>query len=376
MGPEVALAMRKAAAKESKIKPYDDIITPETKTLPGLFFVHRLEDRIMYEIPVAELGKEMLWVTQIEKTGAGAGYGGSPAGDRVVRWEQRGDDVLLRDVTFDIRAETKDPIKDAVQASSVEPIIAVLAVKAYGKDKAPVVDVTELFVSDTPEFGVGRRLNAAGNDPRKTFIEQVKPFPENIESKITMTFRRGGGGDHLRPRRPRTPGRGRRRRAGRQRHGPGPPQHDQAARGADEAEEVRRPRRLLHRVVPGLRRHHQPSGRERPVHHPMAAGEEGPLGRPLRAQASRSSSTSAARSPTSSARRSRRGSSSGSRRSRRPASRTPSSARTPPPSARTPTGTPRTPATRRSAGSPRRSRTPWGRTSTTRGPARSSRPTS
>jgi hypothetical protein len=185
---------RKAATKESKVKPYDDVITPETKSDNGLFMVHRLDERILYEIPADALGKEMLWVTQIEKTGAGTGYGGSPAGDRVVRWEQRGDDILLRDVTFDIRADTKDPIKDAVQASSVEPIIAVLPVKAYGKDKAPVIDVTELFVNDTPEFGVGRRLGGGGNDPRKTFIEQVKSFPENIESKITMTFRRGGGG--------------------------------------------------------------------------------------------------------------------------------------------------------------------------------------
>jgi hypothetical protein len=187
-------AMRKAATKDSKVRPYDEIITDATKTLgSGLFMVHRLEDRIMYEIPVDQLGKEMLWVTQIEKTGAGVGYGGSPAGDRVIRWEQRGDDILLRDVTFDIRADTKDPIKDAVQASSVEPIIAVLPVKAYGKDKAPVIDVTEFFTSDTPEFGVGRRLGTSGNDPRKTFIEQIKVFPENIESKITMTFRRGGG---------------------------------------------------------------------------------------------------------------------------------------------------------------------------------------
>ena len=67
-----------------------------------------------------------------------------------------------------------------------------------------------------------------------------------------MTFRRRRR-DLVRPRRPdpRPSGRrGRRRR--RQRHRARPPQHDQAARGADEAEEVRRPRRLLHRVVPGL----------------------------------------------------------------------------------------------------------------------------
>ena len=330
--------------------------------------------RILYEIPADALGKEMLWVTQIEKTGAGVGYGGSPAGDRVIRWEQRGDDILLRDVTFDIRADTKDPIKDAVQASSVEPIIAVLPVRAYGKDKAPVIDVTELFVNDTPEFGVGRRLNAAGNDPRKTFIEQVKSFPENIESKITMTFRRGGGG-RLRARRPGPPGCGR-RRCRRQRDRPGPPQHDQAPRGADEAAEVRRSRRLLHRVSSRTTATSRTT-RSRTSATSPDGGWRRRTPRPRSpSPRSRSSSTSAARSPRSSRPPSRRASSSGSRRSRRPGSRTPSSARTPPPSARTRTGTPRTPGTPRSAGSPPPSRTRWGRTSTTPGPARSSKPTS
>ena len=102
----------KAARKESKIKPFDEIITSEAKSDSGLMTVHRLEDKIFYEIPTDVLGKDILWVTQIEKTGAGNGYGGSPVGDRVVRWEQRNDDILLRDVNYDIRADTKDPIKE------------------------------------------------------------------------------------------------------------------------------------------------------------------------------------------------------------------------------------------------------------------------
>ena len=187
-------ALKKAAAKESKIKPFDDVITAEAKSDPGLVTVHRLDDKIFYELPTDILGKEFLWVTQIEKTGGGNGYGGSPVGDRVVRWEQRNDDILLRDVNYEIRAETKDPIHFAVESSSVEPIIAVLPIKAYGKDKAPVIDVTDLFTSDIPEINVGRRLGNASADSRKTFIEGVKSFPDNIETKILMTFRRGGGG--------------------------------------------------------------------------------------------------------------------------------------------------------------------------------------
>jgi uncharacterized protein YebE (UPF0316 family) len=187
-------AERKAPTKVSKIKPYDEIITAEAKSLKGLFMVHRLDDKILYEIPVDSLGKDMLWVTQIEKTGTGSGYGGTSAGNRLVRWEQRNDDILLRDVKYDIRADTKDPIKNAVEASSVEPIISVLPIKAYGKDKAPVVDVTELFTSDIPEFSVARRLNASNADPKKTFIEGVKSFPENIETKVLLTYRKNPAG--------------------------------------------------------------------------------------------------------------------------------------------------------------------------------------
>ena len=183
----------KKTTKESRIKPFDDVIPTDAKSSKGLFMVYRVEEKIFYEIPTDILGKDCLWVTQIEKTGAGNGYGGSPVGDRVIRWEQRNEDILLRDVNYDIRADTKDPIHNAVESSSVEPIIAVLPIRAYGKDKAPVIDVTELFTGDLPEFSAGRRLGGGGADPRKTFIEGVKAFPENIETKILMTYRRSGG---------------------------------------------------------------------------------------------------------------------------------------------------------------------------------------
>ncbi len=176
---------------KASAKSYDDVITSEAKSDPGLFLVHRIDDKIFYEIPTSLLGKPMLWVTAIERTQSGYGYGGSPVGDRVVRWEQKGEDILLRDVRFAIRGEAQDPIKDAVAAASVEAIIEVFAIKAYGKDKAPVIEVTSLFTSDLNEFSAKRQLNASGVDSRKTFIEQVKSFPENIEAKVTMTYRAG-----------------------------------------------------------------------------------------------------------------------------------------------------------------------------------------
>jgi len=193
---EGSRAERKDEAKgeRGKIRPYDDVITKEAKSDPGVFLVHRIDDKVFFEIPAAAFGKDMLWVTQLEATKSGHGYGGSPIGHRVVRWEQRGEDVLLRDVNYAIRAEAKDPIRNAVESTSVAAIIEVLPVRAYGKDRAPVVEVTGLFVADLPEFSARRRLNASGVDSKRTFIDVVKSFPENIETKVLMTYRPSEGG--------------------------------------------------------------------------------------------------------------------------------------------------------------------------------------
>ena len=131
-----------------KIKPYDDVITKEAKTSTGLFLVHRIDDKVFFEIPTEELGKEMLWVTQIEQTQAGHSFGGQPVGDRVVRWELRGHDVLLRDVKYEIRAAGNDPIKSAVQATSLEAIIAVFPIQRVRQGQA---------ASDRSDLGVHLR---------------------------------------------------------------------------------------------------------------------------------------------------------------------------------------------------------------------------
>lgn len=178
----------------AKVQSYDSVITKNAKSSPGLFLVHQVDDKIYYEIPQSALGKELLWVTQLERTGAGRGYGGSPVNDRVVRWELRNEDVLLRDVNYTIRADANDPIQNAVEATTVEPILAVLPVKAYGKDKSLVIDVSDIFLGDMAEFSARRQLNASGADRAKTFLEKVKAFPENIETKVLVTYRTNGGG--------------------------------------------------------------------------------------------------------------------------------------------------------------------------------------
>src|SRR5262245_46608467 len=135
---------RGGRAQEPVIRPYDRVITKDAKSDEGVFTVHRIKDRIYYEIPKARLGREFLWVSQIARTTVGAGQGGQAAGNRVVRWERRGDRVLLRSVSYEIVADAKAPISRAVQAANYDSILMAFNIEAIGKDEAPVIEVTRL----------------------------------------------------------------------------------------------------------------------------------------------------------------------------------------------------------------------------------------
>jgi hypothetical protein len=177
--------------KKPKIKKYDEVITTNAITKSGLFRVHRIEDSLYYEIPADALNTDLLWVVQISETTDGSSYAGMPVGDRVVRWELHDDQVLLRDVHYGIRADSADPIAQAVKESNLAPIIRAFDVKAYGKDKAPVIDVTDLFKKDVPEFSARRALSAGAMDSARSFIEEFKVFPRNINVRVLASFAPG-----------------------------------------------------------------------------------------------------------------------------------------------------------------------------------------
>ncbi|HEX7772976.1 MAG TPA: DUF5118 domain-containing protein, partial [Pyrinomonadaceae bacterium] len=121
-------------------KPYERVITKEAKSDDGVFTVHTIKEKIYYEIPKSELQKEFLWVSQIAKTTLGAGYGGQAAGNRVVKWERKGNRILLRNVLYDVVADPKLPVARAVQAANNDTIIMSFNVEAIGKDDTVVID--------------------------------------------------------------------------------------------------------------------------------------------------------------------------------------------------------------------------------------------
>jgi hypothetical protein len=190
------------AGQAAAPRPYNRVITREAKTRRGLFAVHQVGDRLYFEIPRAELNRDMLVVGRFARAaaaspsgrGGGGGGFGNYAGDeftnRTLRWERNGNHVILRSPSFTITADTNLSIYRSVQNSNYGPIIAVLNVEAYGPDSAAVVDVTRLFTTNVPEFAA-----IQGNiDAARSYVERAVAFPENVEVEATQTGTPGGRG--------------------------------------------------------------------------------------------------------------------------------------------------------------------------------------
>src|SRR5262249_47218568 len=175
-------------------QPYDRVVTKDAKTSKGLFTIHQIKERYYYEIPKKELGRELLWNSQIAKTTLGAGYGGGQYVNKVVRWDLKGNRVLLMDVNFGMVARPDDPIAMAVRNANNDAIIMSFNVAAFNKAGDPVIEVGRLFTSDAPELSARQRLGATAIDATRTFVEHIHTFPDNVEAEATVTYTRGQGG--------------------------------------------------------------------------------------------------------------------------------------------------------------------------------------
>jgi hypothetical protein len=194
---------RTGGAAPAQPRAYNRVITREARTRRGMFAVHRVNEKLFFEIPRNEMNKDMLLVGRFTRAAAAnprqpggqfGSYGGDQFTERTLRWNRSGNRVILRSPSFAIVADTTTPIYRAVQAASYPPVIAVFNVESYGPDSAAVIDVTRLYTTSIPEFAAIR----GSLDERRSFIENALAFPDNVEIEATQTgtpsAATGGGG--------------------------------------------------------------------------------------------------------------------------------------------------------------------------------------
>jgi Met-zincin/Domain of unknown function (DUF5117)/Domain of unknown function (DUF5118) len=185
-------APQKPATKPGEPKPYKEVITAEAKSEKGVFTVHRIDDKVYFEIPAAALDRDMMWHTEIAQTGAGAGFGGTHVGEKVIRFSRHKNTLYVRSISYNIRGDGKTAVQKAVDISNVAPIIQVLPIEAEGEGKSVVVNVTPWYANDAGPVA-GAAAIGGGPDPSKSYIDRIKAFPQNIEGHSQITYNRGGG---------------------------------------------------------------------------------------------------------------------------------------------------------------------------------------
>lgn len=173
-------------------RAYREVVPAGTKTDHGLFDVHHVGDRLLFEIPDTILGREMVVLSRYAKTQEGLANGGdrmSP--NMVVSWERRGDRVYLRAISHEKTADEGTPVHLAVENSNFAPVLYSFEVEARGQSST-VIDVTDLYMGDVPAFSLPRhqrsRLGIRGFDRGRSWLEWARSFPINVEIRVVRTY--------------------------------------------------------------------------------------------------------------------------------------------------------------------------------------------
>jgi len=170
-------------------KPYNQVITANAVTDSGVFLVHRIGEKLYYEIPRNMFGRQFRMVVDRRGTIRGIGYAGEQIAARVVRWDRVNNRVLVRLISYAMRADSGLPVARSVDLSNTPPILKSFDVAAWSRDSNAVIEVTSLFTTDVSELNV-RQLGVRVRrfDPARSYVERARSFPLNVEVTALQTF--------------------------------------------------------------------------------------------------------------------------------------------------------------------------------------------
>jgi hypothetical protein len=181
-----------AAPAAAQIQDYRAVVTTSAQTDRGLFDVHRVGEKILFEIPDSLLDRDMAILSRYAQAQEGLADGGAHmAPNMVVRWERRDNRILLRAISHSTTADEGSSLAIAVANSNFAPILASLPIQARGAGSS-VVDVTDMYLGDSPSFSLPRqtrtRFGVRNHDRARTFLESARSFPINVEVFVTRTY--------------------------------------------------------------------------------------------------------------------------------------------------------------------------------------------
>lgn len=191
---------KKDKKDDKKEKTYADIITDKAISHEGLFSTHKVKDNYYFEITNELLEKEILVVSRISGFVKGLNFGGAGIKSRpqqVIRFQKMDHNIILRSVSYNSVATEQSPIYESVRNNNFEPVIMVFPIETYSADSSSfVINIKDLFTTDVEMIGAVRPsqrkdFGLKGIDSKRSFISEMKAFPENVLIKHVLTYKGG-----------------------------------------------------------------------------------------------------------------------------------------------------------------------------------------
>jgi len=190
-------------------KPYRDVITDKAVSSHGLFTVHRLDDKIYFELADSVLNRDILLVSRLSKSAADmrggngmVGYAGDMLNRSVMRFEKGpANRLFVREMSYSERsADSTQAMYKTVLNSNIQPIVLSFDIRAYHTDSvtgihSTVIELTELVNGDNDLFFFGSskgKFSITAYQPDKSYVLDIKTFPINTEIKTVKTYTRSG----------------------------------------------------------------------------------------------------------------------------------------------------------------------------------------
>jgi hypothetical protein len=182
-----ATVMRADAQQE-----YRDVVPASARSDAGMFDVHRVDDRILFEIPDSLLARDMAVMSRYAQVQTGMSQGGANmAPNMVIRWERRGDRIDLRAVSHENTADPEAAVSLAVANSNFAPVLQSFEIRTRGAATS-VIDVTDLYLTDVPAFTLPRNTRTSvgvrSYDRNRSWLEWTRSFPINVEVRVVQTY--------------------------------------------------------------------------------------------------------------------------------------------------------------------------------------------
>ncbi len=187
--------------KKDSVSAYDKLFKEKHDIAKGMFTLHKMKEKIYFEIPLKMLGRDMLIASTVTETSDnGNGIVGGKSDPIHITFTKSGNNIQLRRISSDVITDNPlSGIAKAIEKSKTGSVMKNFKIEAYTNDStAVVVEMTSFFAGENKDlspfdkyssytsFAGLKRTESFQQD--RSFPGSIKSFDDNIVITSTLSY--------------------------------------------------------------------------------------------------------------------------------------------------------------------------------------------